>query len=419
MGKFLKEKRLLKAGIKDGTVLALSSATGQIISLAFMPILLVYFSPSAFGQNAILILVGTLAASALTLSSEVLIYSQHSVCASIKIARWNFKKISKLLYAAIIFFPVLLFLPLPFNQVWLLLLFVGPLQAVYSNLYILNNKLGNFKTMGMMAICMSLFSSVVPGTIAAISQYGLFRNILYDKLLNNEVWLLFLAHATGLMIAAILNWKMILRISKLKAKKRKKTQSSLYFFLHSTLDQFYASILAFVITAGYGEAAYGMYSLALRFLNAPISFVAASISQVYARNLRSENPRSVFRLYSALTISFAFLIYVAITLLFLYGSDYIPEHWTNLTYFVLILSVGYLFRFVASALSSTPIVFNKLKENFYIAIIGSLCPIGLAGGMGIFDFDLTELLKAFSAFYVGFFSFCFFWYKRLSYAEPT
>lgn len=412
MGKFLKEKRLLKASIKDGSVLALGSALGQIISLVFMPVLLIYFSPIAFGQNAILILVGTLFASILTLSSEVLIYSCQSVSSAVKIVRWNFNKIVKALCVAMVLLPFLFFTSLPFDNIWLILFFVGPFQAVYSNLYILNNKLGNFRTMALMTICMSLFSSIVPGSICALIE-----NFFPSFMLNNRVWILFLSYATGLLVAAVLNLKLVFRISKLRIKKNREKKSSLYFFIHSTLDQFYASLLAFVITFGYGEAAYGIYSLALRFLNAPISFGAATISQVYARNLRNGCPRTVFRLYFAVSILLSLVGYFAISILFFYGSKFIPAHWAEVTPFVLILSIGFMFRFVASALSSTPIVFNELKKNFYIAAIGSLCPVILAAVMGAFHLDLTLLLQAFSGFYVVYFSFCFLWYKRISYAE--
>lgn len=401
-------KEVVGANFKETSLLAGSLLCGQACSILLIPFLVRYFDPMDIGSNAFFIVVGSLVASMLTLCSESLAYSKTSAVLLFKIIGRNQRKLSFTLIFGFLFFVLSLFLALPFDLRWSLLLFSSSLQALYLNYYILNNKIGNVRKMALMTLVSSLSGSFFP--IALMFLATDFFSI--SQHLDNAL-VLYGCYLAGLIIAVGVNLPVLTRLLKIKFKKNKITSSNFYFFFQSSLLDFHSSILAVAMVFSFGEAKYGMYTLALRILNAPIVLAGGSISQLYIRKLKIENPQKLFSGYVKILIGCSMLSYLGIIFIFELGGQYIPMRWASVSNIVLILSVGYAVRFVSVSLSSTPIVFSALRESFFLSLVGAAFPILLVISFGHSNLSFECVLYGFTAFYICYFFYCIGWYRTL------
>lgn len=380
--------------LKGGTILSLGSLVGQITSFAVLPLTMTNFEPHEFGTNGILVLLTMLLSSLMTFSSEVLVFQKKSITHSFKIVIGNIVRCS------IIFVTLgpLSLLAMQYEEIkyYALIFPAAALQAMYLNIYYINNKLGKYHLMTIMVIINSLFTSVAPNVF---EQYGIFS--------------LFVSYMLGLIIAILFNFKVVLFCIKKYEFRTKLNKKGLYIFLQSGLDHFNITFSAVILTKLYGADFFGLYSLATRILNAPLSFISNSLSQIYAKKISETRSVITFKHFFYLVLILSLLSYISINVIFYFFNYLLPDSWGSISNFILILSVGYSVRFITSSFSHTPIIFNKLKLNAKIAFIGTITSLLVFMISGFLGVDSSMMLVALSIYFVVYYLSCLLWFKSL------
>lgn len=379
---------------KGSAVLSAGTIVSQLLSIAILPLTISNYSPSTFGSNGLLVLFATLFGSLFTLNSEVLVFTKKSKLYALKIVIGNVKRCTVIFITGALI--TLLAVYFDMMKYWMLVLPASALQAIYLNLFYINNKFGKYKSMAVMVLFSSISSSVLPNVFYQFGIYGLF-----------------LSYILGLLCSIFINWSILCFILKHRSLKTRLEQQGLYVFFQGSVDQLNMSLSATVITLFYGSDFFGLYSLAIRLLNAPLSFISSSLSQVYAKKI-SENRKSyIFNQFLYAVIPLSLISYIILNLIVYFGEGIIPSNWLAISDLILILSFGYFARFIASALSHTPIIYNRLKQNFKIALIGSALSIFVFFSSYFLGFSQYTMLVLLSSVYTLYFSGCVFWYKAL------
>ena len=379
---------------KGGTVLSSSSLISQMLSFFVLPWTMLHFSPAEFGINGVLILITMLCSSFITLSTEVLVFSKQSKLHSIKIIIGNIVRC----FAVLISIGLLSGLLTYSNSIgyWGLVLPCSALQAIYLNLYYINNKFGNYKMMGCMTVINSICTSIFPN---AIYEYGVFS--------------LFIGYMLGLTISIIINYRFVVFSINHRNKKFKIEYKGIYIFFQNSLDYFNATLSALMLTRFYGVEFYGMYTLALRVLNAPLSFISSSVSQIYAKKISQNRTKKVFNIFMTIIVIMSISGYLFIGLFIYFGTGLVPERWLMVSNYIYILSFGYVFKFIASSLSHTPVVFNALKNNAKLTLFGTLITLFIILISGFVGVDVVIMLVLLSIFYFVYYLICVLWFGRL------
>lgn len=381
--------------LKGGAYLSIGTAFCQVVSIAILPWTIRNYTPNEFGVYSVLIIVTSLLSAMFTFSSEVLVFSRESKLHAIKIISGNIKRC--FVIAICLVFVVLnigYYFEVP--SYWLILPFAALLQSIFFNLYYLNNKFGTFSRMAIMSAASSLCTSILPNVVPI-----------------HGVISLYLSFVCGLLISVLLNTKFLLFVMRNMRYKYKFEKLGFYVFLQNSLDQASAAVMLSIIGANYGAAMLGYYTLAVRLLSAPLTFVSSSVSQVYAKQMSEEKSYSLFIKFFKFVIFMSVFAYIGINITLDFGDGFIPNDWKGISKIVFILSVGYSIKFIASALSHTPVVYLRLRFNTQLAVLGigvCLLIVLISVWMGVsFNMMLTILSVWYFLYYLG----CLKWYGVL------
>ncbi|MBN3563576.1 lipopolysaccharide biosynthesis protein [Aliamphritea spongicola] len=379
--------------LKGGGCLSIGTAFCQVVSILILPWTMQNYTPGEFGLYSLLMILTSLLSAIFTFNSEVLVFSKESKLHSIKIINGNIKRC--ILIAACLLCVVLIFgRYFEYQNYWLVLPFAALVQSVFFNLYYLNNKFGLFARMAVMSVISSLCTSILPNVVPI---YGVIS--------------LYLSFVFGLFISILLNFRFVFFVIKKFRCKYKFEKIGFYVFLQNSLDQASSAVVLSFIGTGYGTAMLGYYALATRLLSAPLKFISSSFSQVYAREMSEKKSLILFNKFSNLMVFFSVVAYCGVNLILVYGDGFIPEGWKDVSKIVLILTIGYSIRFIASALSHTPIIYMKLKFNTKLAILGvgiSMLVVLVSVWM---NYHFNTMLTILSAWYLLYYFGCFKWYR--------
>mgnify|MGYP001221495810 CR=1 FL=1 len=162
------------------------------------------------------------------------------------------------------------------------------------------------------------------------------------------------------------------RIKDMKKQLAKYKQYPLYNMPSGFLDIFSLQLPNLLISKFYGSSSLGFFSLTLRMVNAPLTFISASISQVYYQRLNEMHQKGLklkrFILKVAGILSLISLI--PFFSLFFFGPDLFGfvfgEKWRVSGELSRIMAFALVIRLVVSPLSPAFFVFNRVRLLFIL-----------------------------------------------------
>jgi O-antigen/teichoic acid export membrane protein len=156
---------------------------------------------------------------------------------------------------------------------------------------------------------------------------------------------------------------------------------------HVLIDLGRDLLIATLILTLFEKEIFGYFSHAYSMLRIPLVLVGGSIAQVLfkkAADLINAN-LSLRPLLLKLVFYLSTMAIIPFSLLFFFGESLFSivfgENWSISGKYAEILSVWFYFNFIASTLSTMPIVLNKQKSFFYWGIAGSILQLGVLGGI--------------------------------------
>lgn len=163
-------------------------------------------------------------------------------------------------------------------------------------------------------------------------------------------------------------------------------------------------LVAIIILELFGKTELGLYGQSFRVLRLPLVFAGAALGQVFFQRCAEmvNNGQSIFPMLLKAIRTLFFLSIVPFSLVFFFGEEIfsfvLGERWAMAGRYSEIMTIWLALNFMASPLSSLPLVLNRQKEFFILAILGTLL---LLAGFYLpkiyWDSNIQEVL-----FYVSF-----------------
>lgn len=158
---------------------------------------------------------------------------------------------------------------------------------------------------------------------------------------------------------------------------------------HAFFDEAQRATLLFVISAYYGSVVLGLFAFGLRYLKVPLQVFGSSLSQVlnekWARdlnngiNIRGAVVKMVLVLFGISIIPFTILFFFGTPIFaFVFGDE-----WAVAGTYAAALAPWLLANFLVSPISFLPILANKQKTSFAIAVVGNLLILLFVFGLSI------------------------------------
>lgn len=147
--------------------------------------------------------------------------------------------------------------------------------------------------------------------------------------------------------------------------------------LHAFTDLVATSFLLLgIISTHFGLTALGMFALMNRYLRAPLALVSGTLAQLYYReagNLLNQK-RSIKPIFlRTQKLMLLVLVPVAIVIL-VWGPDifalYLGEKWRSAGVYAKFLLPAIISNFITSAISSSPLLFNKQRWAYIFSVTG-------------------------------------------------
>jgi O-antigen/teichoic acid export membrane protein len=144
--------------------------------------------------------------------------------------------------------------------------------------------------------------------------------------------------------------------------------------MHALMDMLQLNGIVFLISAFFGKTVLGHYSMTMRVLRTPLSFVGTSIAQVfYHRTSADYNAgKEFYGLVKKTAARLAVLAFPVFLVLFLAApsifSFVLGPKWREAGVYAKILAPWLYLNFIYSPLSQIPLILNKQGANFLIGL---------------------------------------------------
>lgn len=167
---------------------------------------------------------------------------------------------------------------------------------------------------------------------------------------------------------------------------------------HAFFDEGQKALLLFIISAYHGAIVLGLFAFAWRYLKVPVQVFGNSLGQVvierWARdinvgvNIRSSVLKMVVLLFAVSIIPFSILFFYGTPIFsFVFGPK-----WAMAGTYAEILAPWLLINFMASPISSLPVLLNKQRTSFMIALFGSTITLMLVFVMSSYEFSFLNIV---------------------------
>lgn len=371
--------------------MATGTALAQAIGLLASPILTRLYTPEAFGMFAAFMALVTSATPIITGKYEVAMVLprlNRNAMELMGVAAWLALLISTLLLIIILIVqPFLLeLLDVPGLAGWILLV---PVFLLIT---------GMFNLLGYLANRHKLYNIMARSRVintSAIAACNIFLGIIGVGFIG-----LIFGNMIGVCLAfaylCIRQYSVISGITILWSKRRivlarQYSEYPIYNASSGLLNGVMVNLPIFFLTHYYPIEVVGYYSLVMRVMAAPVSFVSLAVSQVNLTkvvDLISAGSR-VEPYIKKLSLGLFAFSAIPVVILILWGPELFSvvfgDNWGKAGHFAQILSFALPAQFVASTLSST---FGATKNNRYgafwkvFAFICTFSVLGIVGGSG-------------------------------------
>ncbi|HPH81087.1 MAG TPA: oligosaccharide flippase family protein [Flavobacteriales bacterium] len=192
--------------------------------------------------------------------------------------------------------------------------------------------------------------------------------------------------------------------------------NSIHAFTDILATQF---LLYWLITHNYGALALGLFSVMNRYLRAPLNLVGSAVGQLYFREVGAKQGESSEQLklfYRSIRI--ISLVTVPALVLVLFKGPwifeiYLGENWREAGVLAQIMAPAILFNFIASVVSTTPLIFHKQKPAYVIGLTGHILSLGTLFIGSLTTYNFHQILMAYSGVLSLNYIFLIFWYRSL------
>lgn len=381
---------------KNISKLFVSNSLSQALSILLLPILARVYSPELFGVYGNFVAIVTLFSVFMNLKYDV----------AIVFAKTDQKANVLQIIALVTSFAFLIFFSL--------VLLLNPEKLLSVEL-----KSEEFKFfIPLTGLLLALYSANI-FKLNRLEDYNqiAFNRIAYVIILNglSLSFYFLLPVKYGLVTAFILTYLLLDAFLLIKYKPSLKGVSKLgmvavmkefkeypYFTLPSSLLATFVNklpLLSFALL--FGETAAGLYFLVDKVLMAPIDLVGKAVGMGYrkeAQNLKSDSGSyrklyiKTLKLLAVISVPFFLIVGIFGKPIFeiAFGSE-----WREAGFFAQILSMAFLFKFIAAPLISGMFVSQKQKENFYYQAFYTILVL-LSFGVGAYTESLENTLVLFS-----------------------
>jgi len=184
---------------------------------------------------------------------------------------------------------------------------------------------------------------------------------------------------------------------------------------HAFFHEGQHTVLLLLISVYYGEFALGLFGFAFRYLRVPLVVFGTSIGQVlnekWSRDLnenhsiRSSVVKIVLFLAGTGLIPFAILFFFGEPIFtFVFGAD-----WTQAGVYAEILAPWLFINFMASPISSIPILVQRQRDFFKVSVVSGVLNIATLAILSEYGYDFIQVLWTLSGLNVVILLFVLFW----------
>ncbi len=271
-----------------------------------------------------------------------------------------------------------------FLMIVIVLILIGKVSLVFILAPISSFLIGNFQVLNNYFLRKKAFKTISRGRIfAALSNSIL--SLLFGIVGVTKLGLIF-SHSlsslfTNFTFTAYLNTLSLSFKSKmvdLKQTFKKYNDFIKYNALQALSDMLVINGIFYVIPLFYEKYILGLFSFAIRILQAPMSLIGSSIAQVFfqeAAKNKNENISNKHLVLSTIKKSALIILPMPIIMLIFGPSIFaitFGEKWRMSGELARMLSIWIYFDFIRATISQLPIVLNKQKSLLAISIFGNV-----------------------------------------------
>jgi len=194
------------------------------------------------------------------------------------------------------------------------------------------------------------------------------------------------------------------------------TVNAIHAFTDILATQF---LLYWLITRNHGALVLGLFAVMNRYLRAPLNLVGSAVGQLYFREasaLIGRKDEQIHIFYRSIKIISLFVIPAMVVVVIMGPSIfewYLGSDWRDSGVFARTMAPAILFNFLASVVSTTPLMLKEQKTAYIVSIIGYVLSLGtlLIGAM--FNTSFEEVLYVYSAVLSIYYLFLLVWYRNI------
>ena len=196
---------------------------------------------------------------------------------------------------------------------------------------------------------------------------GLFMGLLFSQVVPPLIMLYALTRNEKLGIS-IISRKLIMLLAKKHINFPKFSLSS------ELINRFSNQLPVFMLSTYSGAAVVGVYNLAIRMLDLPVTLISSSVGEVFRQKATEDfhnigNCRAIF---VKVVRSLSLIAIVPFFILIFFGPDlfgvFFGEEWKEAGRFGQILGLLFVFRFIVRPTTYLFVLADKLKEDFYLHV---------------------------------------------------
>lgn len=388
---FLKTKLLKTEFLRNVATLLTGTAISQIITLAVSLLLSRLYSPEEFGTYAFFV----------SLVSGVSII----VCGRFELAiilPKNETDAQKLMNLSFLFSFILSFF---FFLVVMILVLLKKTSSIFLLAPLTTFLLGNFQILNNWANRKRDYKTISVSRVIGASSNSIL-SLIFAYLSITKLGLIF----SHFLSSLITNFSFLDYFNNVKTSFKSKFLDIKQTFIEyshfikfnafqAISDMLMINGIFYLLPIYFEKSTLGLFSFAIRILQAPMSLLGSSIAQVFFREAAYNKNHNVTNSYLVIsTIKKSSLVILPMPiLLFFFGpnlfSFFFGERWEIAGEIAKVLSLWIFFDFIRATISQLPIVLNKQKQLLQFSILGNILLFSIIIYFGVHELAILECFK--------------------------
>lgn len=368
----------IKLNIKSNIlkyVLILSSGTllAQIVSYVLAPIISRIYVQEEYGELDLFIKIISFGATLASARYEMSLPKIHGDVPAFRLYKFIFRIAFYLILFSIVFVSIYAFFIEDSSYIpFILLIPLGIILLMFYNIgtnWAIRQKL--FKHISYSKITNTFSSGILKIVLGKLhfGYLGLIYSVIIGFFLSNFWYLKEYLHTNK-------KYKIKTKSARNYLVARENKDFPLINLPHTLMELAKELFIAIMIINLFTMSEFGSYAFTFRMLRIPLVLVGVSISQVFlqkcSENFNQGKEIKPILLKSVRTLGL--LSIIPFTIIFFFGQEIFifvfSETWSEAGEFAEIMAPWFMINLLSSPISSLPLIINKQKEFFKIAIVG-------------------------------------------------